>query len=63
VPVLLFFIFIAVVVFFLLGLGYGLYSLLEEERSSTRRCRILRVARYRRKTRRRRCKGGRGCVF
>jgi hypothetical protein len=61
VPVLLSFIFVAAVVFFLLGLGYGLSSL-EEERSNTRRYRIPRVACYRRKTRRRRCKGGSGCV-
>jgi hypothetical protein len=62
VPVLLFFIFIAAVVFVLLGLGYGLSSL-EKERSSTRRWRLPREACYRRKSRRRRCKGGSGCVF
>jgi hypothetical protein len=62
VPVLLFFIFIAAVVTFLFGLGYGLSSL-EEERSSTRRWRKSREACYRRKTRRRRCKGGSDCVF
>ena len=61
-PILLLFIFIAAVVFFLLRLGYGLSSL-EKERSSTRRCRISREAHFRRKTRRRRCKGGSGCVF
>jgi hypothetical protein len=63
VPVLLFFIFIAAVVLFLLGLGYGLSLLLEEERSSTRRWRLPREACYRRKTRRRRCEGESGCVF
>jgi hypothetical protein len=63
VPILLFFVFVAAVVFFLLGLGYGLSSLVEEERSSTRRCRIPQEAHYRGKTRRRRCKGGSGCVF
>jgi hypothetical protein len=62
VPVLLFFIFIAAVVLFLLGLGYGLSSF-EKERSSTRRWRIPREACYTRKTRRRRCMGGSGCVF
>jgi len=61
VPILMFIIFITAIVFFLLGLGYGL-SWIEEERSSTRRYRILREAHYR-KTRRRRCKGGSGRVF
>jgi hypothetical protein len=53
VPVLLFFIFIAAVVLFLLALGCALSSL-EEVRSGTRRCRIPRKAHYRMKTRRRR---------
>jgi len=53
VPILMFIIFITAIVFFLLGLGYGL-SWIEEERSSTRRYRVPREARYRKKTRRRR---------
>jgi CHASE3 domain sensor protein len=62
VPILLFFIFIAAVVFFILALGYGLSSL-EEKRSSTRRCRRPQEAHYRRKTRTRRCKGRSGRVL
>ena len=62
-PILMFIIFITAIIFFLLGLGYGL-SWIEGERSSTRRYRIPKEAHYnRRKTRRRRCKGGSGSVF
>lgn len=61
-PILMFIIFITAIIFFLLGLGYGL-SWIEEERSSTRRYRILREAHYRRNTRRQRCKGGSRGVF
>ena len=59
VSILMFIIFITAIVFFLLGLGYGL-SWIEEERSSTRRYRIPQQVHYRRNTRRRRCKGGSG---
>jgi hypothetical protein len=53
VQILLFFIFIAAVVFFLLGLGYGLSSL-EEERSSPPRSRMPQEMKHRRKARRHR---------
>ena len=60
--ILMFIIFITAIVFFLLGLGYGL-SWIEEERSSTRRYLTVQEAHYRRNTRRRRCRGGSGGVF
>src|SRR5215212_7514307 len=53
VQILLFFIFIAAVVFFILGLGYGLSSL-EEEQSSLPRWRMPREMQHRRKARRHR---------
>jgi len=62
VQMLLFFVFLTAIVFFLLGLGYGL-SWIEEERSSTRRYPAVQEAHYRRNTLRRRCKGGSACAF
>ena len=51
--ILLFTVFVTAVVFFLLGLGYGLSSL-EEERSSTQRYRMPHKMRRRRKVKRQR---------
>ena len=52
-PILLFFIFVGMVGFFTLALGYGLSSL-EERDISRRRCRMLHEIYRRNKTRRQR---------
>jgi len=54
VPILLFFIFVAVVVLVTVGLSYGLSSV--EERAISRRCRMPHETRCKRKVRRQRMK-------